>query len=226
MNDIFDVWCNDPRTLTFAEFLDDLWAQWEVCWRRDGLGFLDERYRRWEGLPRGSAIEEQFVNIYSECRRRIGLGQTYAVCFADIDGLDEYGKRYGADRCQELVAAVERILHNVVNRCHSSGLEAYVGGNSFILVILASDLGVVCSQICDSFDRLPGVYDQTESKTISSSQKPLSHQATKLSIGVVTNETRKLVHFSQIAELAMEMLGYAKAQPGSVFVVDRRRDSL
>jgi hypothetical protein len=45
-----------------------------------------------------------------------------------------------------------------------------------------------------------------------------------LSIGIVTNEYRRFAHPAQVSELATEMKSYAKTQPGSVFVVDRRHD--
>lgn len=44
-----------------------------------------------------------------------------------------------------------------------------------------------------------------------------------LAIAVETNDEFDFTHFSQITELAGEMMGYAKAQTGSAYVVDRRR---
>jgi hypothetical protein len=46
-----------------------------------------------------------------------------------------------------------------------------------------------------------------------------------LSIGIVTNERRRFGHPAEVSELATEMKSYAKTLPGSVFVVDRRRDA-
>src|SRR3989442_6660356 len=45
-----------------------------------------------------------------------------------------------------------------------------------------------------------------------------------LSIGIVTNQHRRFMHPAQVSELATEMKSYAKTQPGSVYVVDRRHD--
>jgi hypothetical protein len=46
-----------------------------------------------------------------------------------------------------------------------------------------------------------------------------------LSIGIVTNEHRRFSHPAEVSETATEMKMYAKTLPGSVFVVDRRKDS-
>jgi hypothetical protein len=45
-----------------------------------------------------------------------------------------------------------------------------------------------------------------------------------VSIGVVTNERRRLTHAAQVSELATEMKSYAKTLEGSVYAVDRRAD--
>ena len=47
-----------------------------------------------------------------------------------------------------------------------------------------------------------------------------------LSVGVVTNQRRRFVRASEVSELATEMKSYAKTLPGSVWVVDRRRDEV
>lgn len=47
-----------------------------------------------------------------------------------------------------------------------------------------------------------------------------------ISIGVVSNERRKLLHPGHVSELATEMKSYAKTRPGSVYVVDRRQDGV
>jgi hypothetical protein len=43
-----------------------------------------------------------------------------------------------------------------------------------------------------------------------------------LSISVVWNAKRKLVHFAQVGDLAVELKQYAQKFPKSEFVVDRR----
>ena len=49
--------------------------------------------------------------------------------------------------------------------------------------------------------------------------------ANALSIGVVTSAQRSFDHPAKVGALATEMKAYAKSLPGSVYVIDRRRDS-
>jgi hypothetical protein len=46
-----------------------------------------------------------------------------------------------------------------------------------------------------------------------------------ISIGCVTNVHRRFTHPARVSELANEMKSYAKTFPGSLYVVDRRRDA-
>lgn len=45
-----------------------------------------------------------------------------------------------------------------------------------------------------------------------------------ISIGCITNVQREFTHPARVSELANEMKSYAKTFPGSLYVVDRRRD--
>jgi hypothetical protein len=45
-----------------------------------------------------------------------------------------------------------------------------------------------------------------------------------LSIGVATTERRRFRSAAEVSKLASEMKSFAKAKPGSLFAVDRRRE--
>ncbi len=101
------------------------------------------------------------------------------------------------------------------------GFVTRVGKLRFILIFPANKIGEVCSQILDCFDthfsRPPtyGILRPQKANAVTDAS------GLRALMGVVTNRYRRYEHFSQIAELAIEMLKYAKAQQGSVFVVDR-----
>jgi len=46
-----------------------------------------------------------------------------------------------------------------------------------------------------------------------------------ISIAVVTNQHRTLTSPAQVGEIAAELKEYAKSLPGSIYVVDKRRDT-
>jgi GGDEF domain-containing protein len=229
MQYLFDAWCQDPRPLLFCEFLEEV------------NGFLalpetllDELDRQWEEPT--SPFEQELAALCRECRRRTGLGQRFAVCFIGIDHFKEHSDRYGAAGGGRVVSLLSRTVRS---ECPPDGFVARVGDSDFVLVLTVSRFSdgrsasnqwpSILGEVCDVFDRQILRYTQkylagTSRAKIKPDGKSHPLPTMTLSIGVVTNEHRRFQHFSQIAELAREMQNYAKAQPGSVFVVDRRYD--
>jgi hypothetical protein len=87
----------------------------------------------------------------------------------------------------------------------------------------------VCTEIISVFDTLvPLQYNDQDRRAgyfFGKDRRGQLHRVPlmTLSIGIVTNRSRKFTHPAQVSELATEMKSYAKTLPGSVFVVDRRQ---
>lgn len=203
MHDVFEAWCQDSRSLTYGEFLDELFGEWQTWAREVAPGFLDDRFRELPSNEPQTPAQQTYQAIYAQCRRRLHAGEWFAVCFLDIEGHAEYLRKF-AGTIEDIIAVLTTILDQLVLSPSVDGFVARVGKVRFILVFPANKVAEVCSQILDSFD--------------THFRSPII----KASIGVVTNQNRRYEHFRQIAELAIEMLKYAKVQPGSVFVVDKR----
>jgi len=219
MNDIFEAWCQDSRSLTYGEFLDELYGQWETWCREVAPGFLDDRWR--EGTEPQTPIQKAYSAVYEQCRRRLRTTQWFAVCFLDVDHHQEYTQRFGVTP-EEIVEILARIVDQIVLEPGLDGFVARVGKLRFILIFPANKIAEVCSQILDCFDTH---FSKPPTYSILRPQKADAATAApglRTLMGVVTNQYRRYEHFSQIAELAIEMLKYATAQQGSVFVVDRR----
>lgn len=224
MHYIFDAWCEDPRPLLFGEFLAEV------------NGFLvlpeqilDELDRQWDEPT--EPFEQAWAALSRECRRRSSLGQCFAVCFAGTNHLDEYNNQYGRESGERVLSLISQILRDVVKgMCSSDGFVAHVGRDDFIFVIPFDAIPAVCGEVLEVFDTLiPYQYseqDRCAGYFLGKDRRGQLHRVPlmTLSLGIVTNEQRRFQHFSQIAALATEMLSCAKAQPGSVFVVDRRHE--
>jgi GGDEF domain-containing protein len=186
---------------------------------------LEELDGEWEEPT--SPSEQELAALYRECRRRVGLGQRFAVCFVDIDHFKEYSDRYGREWSERVISMLSRILHDVIkSKCPTDGFIAHLGADDFVLVVPASQIANVCAQVCDVFEvRLQyGAPEGGGEASLGRAREGQRHSLPLLAvkIAVETNERFNFTHFAQIAELAMEMKSYAKTKPGSVFVVDRR----
>lgn len=171
------------------------------------------------------------TEIEREIRRRMERGELFAVCYADLDHFKEYNDRYSYHDGDRVIYILSRILHDVVKgMLGTRGFVGHIGGDDFICVIPMDAISDVCSEILTVFDTLiPHQYNEQDRRAgyfFGKDRRGQLHRVPlmTLSIGIVTNEHRHFLHPAQVSELATEMKSYAKTQPGSVFVVDRRRD--
>lgn len=169
--------------------------------------------------------------IEREIRRRMEAGELFAVCYADLDHFKEYNDRYSYYDGDRVINLLSRILHDVVRgMLDRRGFVGHIGGDDFIFVVPIGDISPVCTEILHVFDTLiPYQYNEQDRRAgyyFGKDRRGQLHRVPlmTLSIGIVTNQHRRFAHPAQVSELATEMKSYAKTQPGSVFVVDRRRD--
>ena len=171
------------------------------------------------------------TEIEREIRRRMDEGELFAVCYADLDHFKEYNDRYSYNDGDRVIYILSRILHDVVRgMLGKRGFVGHIGGDDFILVIPVAAISEVCTEVLAVFDTLiPYQYNEQDRRAgyfFGKDRRGQLHRVPlmTLSIGIVTNQRRRFAHPAQVSELATEMKSYAKRQPGSVFVVDRRHD--
>ncbi len=171
------------------------------------------------------------TEIERDIRRRMENAERFAVCYADLDHFKEYNDRYSYYDGDRVIYLVSRILHDVVKgMAERQGFVGHIGGDDFIFNIPVTEISKVCTEILSVFDTLiPFQYNEQDRRAgyyFGKDRRGQLHRVPlmTLSIGIVTNEYRRFAHPAQVSELATEMKSYAKTQPGSVFVVDRRHD--
>src|SRR4026207_618851 len=170
------------------------------------------------------------TEIEREIKRRMELGEFFAVCYADLDHFKEYNDRYSYYDGDRVIYLLSRILHDVVRgMIGKQGFVGHIGGDDFIFILPIESISPVCSEVLDVFDTLvPFQYNEQDRRAgyyFGKDRRGQLHRVPlmTLSIGVVTNRHRQFAHPAQVSELATEMKSYAKTLPGSVFVVDRRQ---
>ena len=171
--------------------------------------------------------------IEGEISRRIALEEPFAVCYADLDHFKEYNDRYSYFEGDRVIRLLAKVLHDVVRGlCPDDGFVGHIGGDDFIFVVPLRDARELSQEIITIFDALvPYQYSEQDRQAgyfFGKDRRGQLHRVPlmTLSIGIVTNERRTFAHAAQVSELATEMKSYAKTLPGSVFVVDRRHDSV
>lgn len=172
------------------------------------------------------------TEIEREIRRNLDSGGEFAVCYADLDHFKEFNDRYSYYDGDRVIYILSRILHDVVKGLLGiRGFVGHIGGDDFIFVVPLAEVNEVCTEIISVFDTLiPLQYNDQDRRAgyfFGKDRRGQLHRVPlmTLSIGIVSNRSRKFTHPAQVSELATEMKSYAKTLPGSVFVVDRRQVS-
>jgi GGDEF domain-containing protein len=170
------------------------------------------------------------VQIERDIAARLASGEKFAVCYADLDHFKEFNDRYGYNHGDRVILILSRILREVV-RAHSPGaFVGHIGGDDFIFNAPLADFRLCCEEVLSVFNELIGLQYTDEDRErgffLGKDRRGNEHEVPMmtLSIGVVTNESRRFTHTAQISELATEMKAYAKTFSGSIYVVDRRSD--
>jgi GGDEF domain-containing protein len=170
------------------------------------------------------------VQIERDQWERIRSGEPFAVCYADLDYFKEFNDRYGYARGDRVIWITSRILRDVVRAHSPRAFIGHIGGDDFVFHVPVEDMRRCCEDVIDVFDVLiPWQYDEEDrARGYFLGKDRRGHEyrvpLMSISIGVVTNERRRLVHPAQIAAIVTEMKAYAKTLPGSTYAVDRRAD--
>ena len=171
------------------------------------------------------------VQIERDIGMRIRRGEMFAVCYADLDHFKEYNDRYGYNEGDRVIRMLARLLRDVVKGHSAEGFIGHIGGDDFIFNISLENMRACCDDIIELFDELvPYQYTEDDRRAgyfLGRDRRGniLWVPIMTLSIGVVTNQSRKFTHTARVSELATEMKTFAKKLPGSVYAVDRRSDA-
>lgn len=171
------------------------------------------------------------TEIEAEIARRLALEEKFAVCYADLDHFKEFNDRYSYADGDRVIRILAQILHDVTKGlCLDDGFVGHIGGDDFIVIIPATAVAEVCTEVIAIFDTIvPYQYSEQDRRVgyfFGKDRRDQLHRVPlmTLSIGVITNERRHFTSAAQVSELATEMKSYAKTLPGSVYSVDRRQD--
>ena len=171
------------------------------------------------------------VSIMNELQRRIEKKTLFAVCYIDLDKFKSYNDKYGFEHGDEVIRETARILIQVAQQVgNPDDFVGHIGGDDFVIVTIPATVDSLCKAIIEEFgNKTPSFYNETDRTNgyIVAFDRQGKEQRIPLlsvSIGVVTNEFRKIEHVAQVGEIGAELKSYAKKLQGSNYVKDQRRD--
>ncbi|MBP7836294.1 MAG: response regulator [Candidatus Omnitrophica bacterium] len=169
------------------------------------------------------------VSILKELSKRIENKSLFAVCYLDLDKFKSYNDKYGFEHGDEVIRETARLLIRVTQELgNRDDFVGHIGGDDFVVLTTLDKADALCQKIIVDFEALvPSFYNEKDRKNgyiLGKDRQGLEQKIPLLSvsIGVVTNESRKITHVAQIGEIGAELKAYAKSLERSNYVRDRR----
>jgi len=170
------------------------------------------------------------ISILNELSSRIENKNPFAVCYLDLDKFKNFNDKYGFEHGDEVIRETARILIRAVKDFgNKEDFIGHIGGDDFVVVTKPETSDRLCEKIITDFDSvIPSFYNEADRRNgyIMAHDRQGKMQKTSLmsvSIGVVTNESRKIEHVAEIGEVGAELKGYAKKVGKSNYVKDKRK---
>jgi len=170
------------------------------------------------------------ISILTELTRRLENKALFAVCYVDLDKFKAYNDTYGFEHGDEVIRETARILiRNTQGHGNPNDFIGHIGGDDFVVLTTPQMVDGLCRNIISDFENTaPSFYNETDRKNgyiLAHDRKGQKQKIPLLSvsIGVVSNEYRKIDHVAQIGEIGAELKGYAKRLERSNYIKDQRK---
>jgi diguanylate cyclase (GGDEF)-like protein len=186
------------------------------------------RRRELEGGANPSTRLPGNVAIERAIRRRIENNQPFAVCYSDLDNFKAYNDTYGFLKGDAVIQQTAHVLLAAVEQAgNRDDFVGHIGGDDFILITSPDRAELVCARAISAFDALAPLFYDAETRArgyIDAHDRqgnPMRFPFVSLSIAVVSNGRRAILHLAEVAQRAIELKKRAKDIPGSAYVIEQ-----
>ncbi len=169
------------------------------------------------------------ISIEAETKRRIAKNLKFATLYIDIDNFKSYNEIYGFPKGDEVIRELASVVDETVRALGNyDDFIGHGGGDDFVIITTPEKATAVAERIISDFEeRVPSFYREDDLKRgysilVDRLGRDNYIPIMTLSIGVASNQKRRITTHWEVGEIAKETLSYAKSIPGSTYFVDRR----
>ena len=170
------------------------------------------------------------VSILNELSRRLESNSLFAVAYLDLDKFKSYNDKYGFESGDEVIRETARILIKAVHKKgNPDDFIGHIGGDDFVVITTPEKVDTICQLVIATFkEASPSFYNKEDREkgyifARDRQGKEEKFSLLSISIGVVTNKSRKINHVAEIGEIGAELKGYAKSLEGNNYIKDQRK---
>ena len=173
-------------------------------------------------LPGNIAIEQVLM-------RKLDEGETFAVCYADLDNFKAYNDRYGYIQASELIKKTGEIIYEAVIALETGDtFVGHIGGDDFVMVVSPKQAAKVCEAVIEGFDSMIPEFYSSEDYAIGAIEGIDRYGVSRrfpimtISIAIVICQKGTYDSAGSIAKATAEMKNFIKGKSGSNFSFNRR----
>jgi len=201
----------------------ELLARLEMHLRRS---WRDVQSNPLTSLPGNRAIELAL-------RQRIAKGGPLVVCYIDVDDFKPFNDKYGFLIGDDVLLALSQCVLDAVTRWGDvhEDFVGHEGGDDFVVLTIPERAEKIAQDIIACFDeQVPAFYndeDRARGYMIGKDRRGnvVAIPIVSVSIAIVTNLYRALIHPRQVAQIAAEVKQRIKALSGSNYGFDLRQEN-
>ncbi|PIQ88929.1 MAG: diguanylate cyclase response regulator, partial [Candidatus Omnitrophica bacterium CG11_big_fil_rev_8_21_14_0_20_42_13] len=167
------------------------------------------------------------IAIINELQNRIDSKKPFAVCYLDLNKFKAYNDKYGFEHGDNIIKETARIIITTVKEeGNKFDFIGHIGGDDFVLVTTPEISDKIVKTIIAEFDKkAPEFYNERDRDAgfiVAPDRKGKEKRIPliSISVGIVTNTSRKLTHVAQVSQIGAELKSYAKKNEGSSYVKD------
>jgi diguanylate cyclase (GGDEF)-like protein len=159
--------------------------------------------------------------------------EAFDLALVDLNHFKAFNDAYGFAAGDQLVRRTADLLREALAE-HAPGqaVLGHAGGDDFLALLPPGPAATICPAVIERFDALvgelaaPGDLARGQVETISRQGSTECHPLVSIAIAVVPYRGEPRVHPARLLQSAAEIRRYLKAQPGSHYLIDRRRPGL
>jgi diguanylate cyclase (GGDEF)-like protein len=175
------------------------------------------------GIPGNVALEK-------EIETRLKRGSPFCMLYADLDNFKVYNDVYGFKDGDLVILLLGRILTWAIARHgHSGDFLAHIGGDDFVAMVNPEQAERICLAVIRCFKRLImkcyHAQDRERGWIKGKGRDGREQQFPLVSVSIGIMDCIAPCSLQALGEKAAQIKGYAKSQPGNVYVRDRRGSS-
>jgi PleD family two-component response regulator len=219
-NKVAGLECGADDYVTKPFDMDELLARIRTLLRRTRQGLEANPLTR---LPGNVTIEKEIM-------LRIKNSQPFAVLYIDLNEFKAYNDTYGFVKGDDVIRETARIVVSAAEP--EQGFIGHIGGDDFVVITEPEKAEPLCKKIIADFDAKSGDFytpeDRARGFVITKDRRGQVTQfpLISISIGVVTNQLKKILSLGEVSKIGAEMKHFAKDQKEkrSAYAIDRRKD--